>query len=321
MKKRFDIIALGEVLVDFTQSGFSENGMRLFEQNPGGAPANMLTAALQANLKTSFIGKIGSDMHGKFLRDTLTHAGIDVSGLLVDPDTFTTLAFVSLNEKGEREFSFARKPGADTQIHTKELDVEMLQSTRVLHVGSLSLTDSPAREATLEAVRIAREAGAIISYDPNYRASLWDTVEDAKKWMGSLVAYADIMKLSDEEAALLTPYSDPEKAAKYLLEQGVKIVTVTLGADGAMIAYKYGTVIAPGFRSKVVDTTGAGDSFFGGFVSKLLTLNVDILNPKESELYEAGRYGNAVASLCVERRGGITGIPTTEEIEERLQRG
>lgn len=321
MSKRFDIVALGEVLVDFTQAGFSENGMRLFEQNPGGAPANMLTAALQSNLKTSFIGKIGTDMHGMFLKNTLIHAGIDVSGLVEDPKTFTTLAFVSLNADGEREFSFARKPGADTRLRVEELDYDMLNSTRVLHVGSLSLTDSPSREATYAAIREAKKAGAIISYDPNFRRSLWESEEEAVLRMKSLVEFADVMKISDEEAKLLTPYSDPKEAAGYLISQGVKIVTVTLGSKGAMIAYQNGHVIAPGFRAKVVDTTGAGDSFFGGFVSKLLILDVDLTNPKEADLYEAGRFGNALASLCVERRGGITGIPSLEEIEERMARG
>lgn len=321
MGKRFDIIALGEVLVDFTPSGFSLNGMRLFEQNPGGAPANMLTAALQDNLKTAFIGKVGADMHGKFLKDTLVHLGIDVSALVVDPDTFTTLAFVSLNADGEREFSFARKPGADTQLQVDELNAEMLQSTRAFHVGSLSLTNSPAREATFEAVRIAKEHGATITYDPNYRASLWEDEEKAKRWMKSLIGYADVMKISDEEAHLLTPYSDPKEAAMYLISQGVKMVTMTLGADGVMIAHKDGVVIVPGYKAKVLDTTGAGDSFFGGFVSKLLNLGIDLDHPDEDKLFEAGRYGNALASLCVERRGGITGIPTLEEIKERQKRG
>ena len=196
MSKKFDIVALGEVLIDFTVADVSESGMRLFEQNPGGAPANMLTAALQAGLDTAFIGKVGTDMHGKFLRETLDKIGIDTSGLVSDEEVFTTLAFVSLNAGGEREFSFARKPGADTMLKSSELNEEILTNTKVLHVGSLSLTHEPSRTATFDAVKIAKKAGAIISYDPNYREKLWENVDEAKKWMSKMLEYADIMKIS-----------------------------------------------------------------------------------------------------------------------------
>ena len=173
MSARYDIAALGELLIDFTDSGVSPGGMRLFERNPGGAPANVLTAAARFGQRTAFLGKVGDDMHGQFLRQMLLDAGIDVSGLVLAEDVFTTLAFVVLNDRGERSFSFARKPGADTCLRPEELNAAVLDSTRVLHVGSLSLTDEPARSATFTAVERAKAAGAVISYDPNYRAALW----------------------------------------------------------------------------------------------------------------------------------------------------
>ena len=197
MKKTYDVVALGEILIDFTPAGSSENHMQLFEQNPGGAPVNMLTAVTKNGYQTAFLGKVGDDMHGRFLRDTAKDLGIDVRGLIVANDVFTTLAFVTLQENGERTFSFARKPGADTQICYRELKQELLKNTKIFHVGSLSLTDDPARTTTFQAVRTAREAGAIISYDPNYRAPLWPNREDAVERMRSMLQYVDVMKLSD----------------------------------------------------------------------------------------------------------------------------
>ena len=211
MSARYDIAALGELLIDFTDSGVSDSGMRLFERNPGGAPANVLTAAARFGRATAFLGKVGDDMHGRFLRQTLLEAGIDVSGLVMAADVFTTLAFVALNGRGERSFSFARKPGADTCLRPEELNAAVLDDCRVLHVGSLSLTDEPACGATFAAVDRAKAAGAVISYDPNYRAALWPDAETAARHMRSMVPYVDVMKLSDEETALLTDEeSSPE---------------------------------------------------------------------------------------------------------------
>ena len=215
--KKLDVVALGELLIDFTPAGLSPAGMRLFEQNPGGAPANMLTAVSRVGLKTAFIGKIGADMHGDFLRSVLDSVPIDTSGLITDPSVFTTLAFVSLSITGERAFSFARKPGADTRLSIDEINKDILSDTKVFHVGSLSLTDEPSRSATFEAVKLAKEAGAIISYDPNYREPLWDSVDKAMEMMRLMSEFADIMKISDEETSLLTPYKEPLEAGKYLV--------------------------------------------------------------------------------------------------------
>lgn len=317
--KKFDVVALGELLIDFTPAGLSETGMRLFEQNPGGAPANMLTAVSRTGLKTAFIGKIGADMHGDFLRSVLESVPIDTSGLITDSGFFTTMAFVSLSITGERSFSFARKPGADTKITFEEINRDLLVDTKIFHVGSLSLTDEPARSATFEAVKIAKEAGAIISYDPNYRAPLWENVEKAMEMMRIMSQFADIMKISDEETSLLTPYNEPLEAANYLVEEGRKLVAVTLGERGALAVSKQGYVEVPGFKSNVVDTTGAGDSFWGGLLARFLIQNVDLDNVSTGQMYDIARFGNAVASICVEKRGGIVSIPGLDEILERLK--
>lgn len=319
MEKKYDVVAMGELLVDFTPAGISESGRRLFEQNPGGAPVNMLAAVSKAGLSTAFIGKVGDDMHGRFLKETVEAQGIDTSGLVMAEDVFTTLAFVSLKEDGERDFSFARKPGADTKICFREVETELLQQTKIFHVGSLSLTDEPARTTTFQAVKMAKENGAIISYDPNYREPLWESREVATERMCSLIPFIDIMKISDEETELLTPYKDPQEAAEYLLQKGVKMAAVTLGAQGALICNKDGSRKVDGFKSKVIDTTGAGDSFWGGFVSQLLKAGEPLEMISLEQLADFAKYGNAMASLCVERRGGVSGIPQETEVIERLK--
>lgn len=320
MGKTYDIVALGELLVDFTPAGISESGMLLFERNPGGAPVNMLTAAAKSGAKTAFIGKVGNDMHGLFLKDMAEAAGIDTGGLVISGDAFTTLAFVELSETGERNFSFARKPGADTRLAYKEIREKLLTDTKVFHVGSLSLTDDPSRTTTFQAVRTAKSFGAVISYDPNYRAPLWESREAAMERMRSMVQYVDIMKLSDEETGLLTPYKEPKEAAEYLLQKGVLLAAVTMGKNGVLVASGKGCEVVPAFASKVVDTTGAGDSFWGGFVNRMLQIGE---NPRELSMKqwrECALYGNAVASLCIERRGGMPSIPKREEITERLKK-
>lgn len=318
MDKAFDIVALGELLIDFTQQGVSPTGMRLFEQNPGGAPANLLSAAAKLGSATAFIGKVGADAHGVFLQQTLQEAGIDTAGLILDGSVFTTLTFVEVDENGERHFSFARKPGADTCLKAEELDVYPLTHSRVLHVGSLSLTHEPARSATLYAIKLAKQAGALISYDPNYRAPLWLDVQAAVEQMRSLVPLVDVMKISDEETELLTGVADPHKAADSLLKQGVQCVAVTLGSKGVLVATADGMELVPAFSTKVVDTTGAGDAFWGGFLHRLLSLHTPLSQLTLAEAVDCGRWGNAVASLCITRRGGIPAMPKRESVESVL---
>ena len=314
----FDVTALGEILIDFTPCGKSEAGQRLFEQNPGGAPANVLACLNKCGKKTAFIGKVGNDIHGQFLVDVLKNSGICTDGVVVDDSVFTTLAFVALSDSGERSFSFARKPGADTCLTQGELKEEVIKGSKIFHIGSLSLTAEPARGTTFKALEIAKEAGCIISYDPNYRAPLWESREAAIVGMRSVIPFVDVMKLSDEETALLTDIEDPEGAAKELVDMGVSLVAVTLGARGALICTKEGSVKVDGYQANMVDTTGAGDSFWGGFLTCLLDSGKKPENISLQEAVEFTRYGNAVASLCVEKRGAIPAMPSVEEIEERF---
>lgn len=314
----YDVVALGEILIDFTPCGKSEAGQRIFEQNPGGAPANVLAALSKFGRKTAFIGKVGKDMHGSYLREVLVESGISVEGLLEDESAFTTLAFVGLTDNGERSFSFARKPGADTCLKEEEIEAKLIEESKIFHIGSLSLTAEPVRGATIKALEIAKEAGCIISYDPNYRAPLWDSREDAVREMRSVLSYINVMKLSDEETELLTDRKEPELAAKHLLDQGVSIVAVTLGEKGALIATKEGYAYVPAYEAAVVDTTGAGDSFWGGFLHKLLESEKSIEEITLEEAIEFTRFGNGVASLCVEKRGAIPAMPTLEEVKRRV---
>ncbi|MGI6756029.1 MAG: carbohydrate kinase family protein [Atopobiaceae bacterium] len=315
----FSVTALGELLIDFTDAGTSVSGQKLFERNPGGAPANVLVALERLGLSCAFMGKIGQDMHGDFLRATLQANDINTDGLISDPDTFTTLAFVSIDQTGERTFSFARKPGADTQLRPEELRREIIEDSRVFHVGSLSLTDEPARSATIEAIHIAKDAGCVLSYDPNYRASLWSDLDTACSQMHSVVSYMDLVKISDEECVLLTGHADPDAAAQSLLAEGVKVVCVTLDSAGALVATREGAAVVPSFPVEPVDTTGAGDSFWGGFLCAFLDSK---LKPEDVTLDDAkayARFGNAVASLCVRSRGAIPAMPTLAEVEQLLQ--
>ena len=315
-----ELTVLGELLIDFTQAGESENGMRLFEQNAGGAVANVAAAAARLGHRAAFIGKVGNDMHGHFLARVLEETGIDCRGLVFSETEFTTLAFVALDEKGERSFSFARKPGADTCLEPEELDRELLQRSRILHVGSLSLTAEPARSATLSAIRQAKAAGALISYDPNYRASLWESESQARAQMRSLLPMVDMMKLSDNETALLTDYSNPRQAALALNSQGVGCVAVTLGAAGALVCVGGETQMVPGFPvSTVRDTTGAGDAFWGGFLSRFLESGRKAEKLRLSDAVEFARWGNAAAACCIQKRGAIPAMPGREELVRWLR--
>jgi len=315
----FDVTALGELLIDFTPYGMSVAEQQLFEQNPGGAPANVLSCLSKCGKRTAFIGKVGKDIHGAFLKTVLQKNNICVDGLIEDENVFTTLAFVELSDSGERSFSFARKPGADTCLKKEELKEEIIKNSKVFHVGSLSLTTEPARESTFRALRLAKENGCIISYDPNYRAPLWSSKEVAIDKMRSLLPYVDVMKLSDDETELLTGQVKPEKAAMKLLTLGISVVAITLGADGALVCTKDGSAIVTGYKANVVDTTGAGDSFWGGFLNELLNSKK---KPQEISLEDAvsfAKYGNAVASLCVEKRGAIPAMPTLQDIQNRMK--
>lgn len=316
--KQTDITALGEILIDYTPLPPSDAGMAVFEQNPGGAPANVLACAAKLGRRTAFIGKVGDDIQGRFLAETLRRTGIDTRGLRVDPSVFTTLAFVELTETGERSFSFARKPGADTCLTAQELDRDLIADSAIFHFGSLSLTDEPARTATMEAVRLARESGAIVAYDPNYRPLLWDGAEAAMAQMRAPLPLVDLLKVSDDEMVYLTGTSDCRVGAARLVEQGVQCVAVTIGDRGTLVVTWDGAVMVPGFPTRSVDTTGAGDSFWGGFLTRICEDGRPLSRLTLADYREFARFGNAAASLCVEKRGAMPAMPTREAVLERL---
>ena len=301
MEEKVDIVALGELLIDFTEAGHSQDGRKLFEQNPGGAPANLLTVASHFGYRTSFIGKVGNDMHGKFLKKTLQKEGINTDAIVEDPGYFTTLAF-------------------DTQLKKEELDQTLISGCRIFHFGSLSLTDEPAESTTIEAVKMAKAAGVLISYDPNYRSSLWKSKEYAVKKMRSVIELVDVMKVSDEESILLTEAKSYEQAADQLLAMGPKLVAITLGEQGVLMATKSRKEIIKAFQTHAVDTTGAGDSFWGGVLCSILSMNKNVEKMEWEEIKKCAVLGNAVAGLCVQKRGGIPAIPTKEAALEFMQK-
>lgn len=315
----FDVTALGEMLIDFTMQGRNEQGQRIFAQNAGGAPANVMAAMAKLGARTAFIGKAGNDMHGKFLKETLDNCGIDSTGFILSDDYFTTLAFVDVKENGEREFSFARNHGADKMLSIKDLSLETISNSHILHIGSISLTAEPCRSATMCAVREAKRANCVISYDPNYRASLWSGELEAVSQMRSMLKYSDLVKISEEEIELMTDEFDYEKAAEALLRQGVKIAVITLGKLGAYVRTSDGGQIVKGFRNKALDATGAGDAFWGGFLYQFCRCGKLPDEVSVSEAASFADFGNAVASVCVESYGAIPAMPTMEQVAEKMQ--
>ncbi len=317
--KTFDITAFGEILIDFTYMGNSDDGQKLFAQNAGGAPANVLVCATKLGANTAFFGKVGDDMHGQFLKGTLLCENVNVDGLISDSNYFTTLAFVDLSKSGERSFSFARKHGADTFMTRQDINLPILQNSKIFHVGSLSLTTELGRDTTFYAINKAVESGAIISYDPNYRASLWSDRQIAETEMRKIIRYSNLIKISDEECILLTGEQDPKKAALSLNEQGVEIVCVTLGEDGVLLSRKdKQQAIGSCFSSKIVDTTGAGDSFWGSFLSKIAPIDKKLCDIPFEDLVKFAEFANATASLCIEKSGAIRAMPTMSEVTARM---
>lgn len=323
--KPIDLTALGELLIDFTQAGHSPSGQALFERNPGGAPANVLVAATRLGLSTQFVGKVGADAQGDFLRATLEREGVCTNGLLQDPDACTTLAFVELDSQtGERSFTFARKPGADMMLRPDEVSLEALDTCRVLHVGSISLTDDPARSATIFAVSEAADAGALISYDPNYRPALWPDAQTAVEEITDLLGSTDLLKMNHEESQLIFGTADDEEAARMALARGVRLVAITHGTSGAYLATHAAHVNAPACPSSCVDSTGAGDAFWGAVLAWLLrdrgvqtAADLDALD--ENDLVSCAAFACATAACCVQKRGGMPAMPTREQVEEQLR--
>ena len=311
-----DITAVGEILIDLTQCGKNELGIPVFAANPGGAPANLAVAAARLGASTAFIGKVGTDSYGTFLRNTLIENNVDVSGMITDPVSRTTLAVVALDKTGERTFSFYRDPSADVNLRADEISVEQLKNSKFLHFGSVSLTTDPARSATLYAAETAKKHGAIISYDPNYRASLWSDEATAVERMLEPLTMVDVLKVSDEELPLLTGTTDLEKGSQILADKGIAMVLVTLGANGSFYRFKGCTGHVPGVKVKVGDTNGAGDTFFGAALSQLAKFG-SLEAVTVADLEQIVAVANKAAALTTSRHGAIPAMPTREEVFDK----
>ncbi len=316
---QFDVVALGELLIDFAPVSVSAAGYPTLAANPGGAPGNFLAALNRYGCTTAMIGKVGDDMFGRLLLGTLREAGIETCGIVVDPDQFTTLAFVSLDASGNRDFSFARKPGADTCLTPAEVDGDLIAAAKVFHFGTLSLTDEPAASATRRAVELARERGLLISLDPNLRKPLWKSADDARAAIEWSLRQADIVKISDEEIDFLWGLSAEDGARKLLAEYGVSLVYATLGPKGCHAANRQAavTVQSPG-GIRVVDTTGAGDIFGGSAMSRFLKLGKAPADLTAGELTQIVRFACTAASLSTQKHGGISSVPPQAEVEEKM---
>ena len=310
-----DVVALGELLIDFACVSTDAEGYPTMAAHPGGAPANFLAALAKFGAKTALLGKIGTDAFGKLLIGTLDAAGIETRGLISTDDIFTTLAFVTFDETGNREFSFSRKPGADTCITFEELDLSLIDEAKVFHFGTLSLTDEPARTTTQKAVAYAKNAGKLITYDPNLRKPLWKSLDTAKEQILWGLEYADVVKISDEEVDFLWGLS-PEAGAQYILDNfGVKLVFVTCGPNGCFFknAQAQGMVASPK-GIKAIDTTGAGDIFGGSAVWQLLQLNKAPETLTGEELNRIVTFACTSASLSTTKPGGISSVPEMETV-------
>lgn len=316
-----DVVAIGELLIDFSLEGSDSEGYPTMKAHPGGAPANYLACLSKLGARTGFIGKVGSDFFGRALARTLSDAGIDTRGLIVADDVFTTLAFVTLDESGDREFSFARKPGADTQLASSELRLDVIDEAGVLHFGSLSLTDEPSRSACRYAVEYARSRGKLISYDPNLRKPLWADMSVAREQMLWGLTQSDVVKISDEEVDFLFGLS-PEDGVSYITANyPAELVFVTCGADGCYYGTKTIRGHADGMKGiKPVDTTGAGDIFGGSAMWMLLRSGKAPQHLTADDLRAISSFACCCAGLSTTRPGGISSIPSREEVLLALER-
>ncbi len=317
MEKTFDVVALGELLIDFTQNSVSPAGNPVFEANPGGAPANVLAMLRQFSKKCAFIGKVGNDSFGDLLENVLNSKGIDISGLLRDPSVPTTLAFIHNKPDGDRDFSFYRSPGADIMLRKEDLPEGLLSECRIFHFGSLSLTNEPSRTATYHAVSISKGSEAIISYDPNLRPALWNDLSEAREMIRWGLSVSDIVKISDNEAEFVTGSDDPDTGAALILKSfpNIKLLLITAGTNGSYAYYQGITVHEPAYLlGGTVDTTGAGDIFCASVLSYIL--EHDISHLIEQDFKNMLSLANAAAYLITTRRGVINSVPDIREIKQ-----
>lgn len=319
MSKVFDVVALGELLVDFTEEGISNQGNPVLEANPGGAPCNVLAMLGRLGHQTGFIGKVGRDMFGMQLENALQETGICTKGLVKDEKIHTTLSFVHTLEGGERDFSFYRNPGADMMLVESELDTGMLENCRIFHFGSLSMTDGPCRRATKRAVEIAKANGAVVSFDPNLREPLWNSLDEAKEQIAYGISQCDILKISDNEIQWFTGEQDFDKGVAYLQSHyQIRLILLSLGRDGSR-AYMEGKRVqaAPFLQESTIETTGVGDTFCACVLHYVLEHG--LTGYSDGQLKEMLVFANAAASIVTTRRGALRVMPDRSEIDKLIK--
>lgn len=316
-----DVVALGELLIDFTENGISAQGNPLFEANPGGAPCNVLAMLSRLGHQTAFIGKVGQDFFGQQLEKAIREVGIDARGLRKDPEVHTTLALVHTAPDGDRDFSFYRNPGADMMLREDELPEELLQNTRIFHFGTLSMTHEGVRKATKKALRLAKEAGALISFDPNLREPLWDSLEAAREQVLYGLGQCDILKISDNEIQWLSGEEDFDAGVQWIHERfQIPLILVSMGREGSRAYYQDKIVeVKPFLQATTIETTGAGDTFCACVLHYILKYGLDQLT--ETDLWVMLRYANAAASIITTRKGALRVMPKPEEIKKLLEFG
>ncbi len=317
MQKNYDVVALGELLIDFAPAGNSEQGNQFFEACPGGAPCNVLAMLNKLGKKTAFIGKVGNDQFGKLLKGTIDEIGIDSNGLLLDEEVNTTLAFVHTFPNGDRDFSFYRNPGADMMLTEDDVDYELIRQAKVFHFGTLSMTDEPVRTATKKSLEAAKEAGCLISFDPNLRPPLWKSLDTAKEMMEYGFGYCDILKISDNEIQFVSGKEDYDEGIQYLIDKyNIPLIFLTMGKDGSRAYHKGKRVEAGGFPVKTIETTGAGDAFCGSAINGVLDCGFE--NLTEEKLMEIITFANAAAALVTTKKGAIRAMPNPKHVKQLM---
>ena len=313
--RKFDVTALGELLIDFTENGSSSQGNPVMEANPGGAPCNVLAMLERLGKKTAFIGKVGKDMFGTQLKNAVEEVGIDTRNLIMDENCHTTLAFVHTYPDGDRDFSFYRDPGADMMLTKEEVQKDLIEASRIFHFGTLSSTHEGVREATRYAIELAKEAGCIVTFDPNLRPPLWKSLEDARAEIEYGMSKCDVLKISDNEVEFMCGTTDYNKGAAMLQEKyNIPLILITMGKDGSRAYYKDMIVeAAPFLQENTIETTGAGDTFCASTLNYVLDHDLEDLT--EENLKELLTFANAAASLITTRKGALRVMPTREEVE------
>ena len=321
-EKSIDVTALGELLIDFTQNGISEQGNNIFEANPGGAPCNVLAMLCKAGKKTAFIGKVGNDMFGKLLKAKTEAEGIDMSGLLMDNEVRTTLAFVEKLPNGDRDFSFYRNPGADIMLTAEEVEAhrDLIEKAKIFHLGTLSMTHDTVEKASRKAIEIAKASGCLISFDPNLRPPLWDSEEKAKEKIAYGFSQCDILKISDNEITFMTGEEDLEKGIRKIIDEyKIPLVFATFGPDGSKAYCGGKEAFEAGFiNPNTIETTGAGDTFCASALYHVLKYGIDGLRD-EAKLHELLTFANAAASLVTTRKGALCVMPTVDQVREFIK--